>query len=102
MLKEHGGQVHVIKLQGYIFFGTANDLYEQVRRRASQDTAAPLRFAVLDFLHISRLDSSALNSFTKLRQLAEARGFALVFTQVSPALRAQFAAGGFDKDADPA
>jgi SulP family sulfate permease len=103
MLNEHGSQMHVIKLQGYIFFGTANDLYEQVRRRAAHEAgAAPLRFAVLDFLHVSRLDSSALNSFTKLRQLAEARGFALVFTQVSPGLRAQFAAGGFEQDAAPA
>ncbi len=95
LLREKGDRTHILMLQGFIFFGTAHRLLDQVRSRAFDGGRAPLRFAVLDFRRVTGLDSSALLSFVKLRRLAEQEGFRLVLTQVSRALHHQIAREGF-------
>lgn len=98
LLDEKGGQLHILKLQGYIFFGTANNLFNQIRQRASDPDLEPLRFVVLDFRLVNGLDSSALNSFIRMRQWAQAQHINLVFTHLSPELRRQFEEGGYEKE----
>jgi SulP family sulfate permease len=44
---------------------------------------------VLDFRHVTGLDSSAVLSFAKMKQLAQAREFVLVLTHLSPAMQAK-------------
>jgi SulP family sulfate permease len=95
VLDEKGLQLYILKLQGYIFFGTASRLLEEVRQRARDAGLPSLRFAVLDFHLVNRLDSSAVNSFAKIKQFAETRGFALLFTNLSPALAQRFERGGY-------
>lgn len=81
VLDEAGGQVLILRLQGYVFFGTAYTLLAQIRRRA-EDTGLPaLRYVVLDFRLVHGLDSSAVSSFERLKQWAEAKGFRVVLTQ---------------------
>lgn len=69
-LRERGEQSHVLKLQGYIFFGTGNRLLTGIRARLMDAAVRPLRFLVLDFKRVSGLDSSVLITFTKLTQYA--------------------------------
>ncbi|MBN1146078.1 MAG: SLC26A/SulP transporter family protein [Anaerolineales bacterium] len=83
-LAQRGDQIYILALQGYIFFGTANALLEQVRRRVNDPHSAPPRFTVLDFRRVSGLDSSAALSFAKIRQLAEARQITLLLTGARP------------------
>jgi SulP family sulfate permease len=92
-LRERGEQIAVFQLQGFIFFGTAHDLLERVRLRAVDVALPPLRCVLLDFRLVPGLDSTALLSFAKLRQLAEAQGLTLVFTQLAPGIRRQIARG---------
>src|SRR5690606_3058578 len=47
VLSEKGDQLHIFRLQGYIFFGTAHSLYSLVRERISNPQ--PLRYILLDF-----------------------------------------------------
>jgi SulP family sulfate permease len=82
ILHEKGDQTYILKLQGFIFFGTAHNLLGQVRRRALDAVRARLRFVVLDFRRVTGLDSSAVASFVKMRRLAEGEGFCLVLTQL--------------------
>ncbi|HUU29010.1 MAG TPA: SulP family inorganic anion transporter [archaeon] len=98
LLREVGEGLHILKLQGYIFFGTADRLLHQVRCRANDRLSEPLRFAVLDFSRAPALDSSALFSFVRMKQLAEERGFVLVFTQLSQNIWKQFERGGFSDE----
>ena len=86
ILREHGTESLIIKLQGFIFFGTANRLLTQIRSRMSDSNDAPLRCVVLDFMHVFGLDSSAAFSFLKLRQYAENSGFTIVLSRLSPRL----------------
>jgi sulfate permease, SulP family len=96
LLAKKGPEIYILKLQGYIFFGTANRLLEQVRQRSRDANLPPLGFVVLDFHLVNRLDSSALNSFAKMKQFAETEGFILVFTNLSPVLVARFEKGSYD------
>lgn len=88
-LRVQGGQTAIFVLQGFLFFGTAYHLYEQVRQRAYSPDHMKLRFVLLDFRLVPRLDSTAMLSFTRLLQLAEAEDLILVFTQITPEIQRQ-------------
>ncbi len=92
-LDQRGGQLYILQLQGYIFFGTANNLLDQVKRRF-HDPQQPLQLLVLDFRLVNGLDSSALNSFAKLMLLEETLGFRVIFSHLSPKTEELFRVGG--------
>src|SRR5690606_32232211 len=83
LLEDRGSEVLVLRLQGFIFFGTANSVLQQVRRRAESRETGRLGFVVLDFRRVTGLDSSAAFSLSRCMQLAEKHGFQLVLTQLS-------------------
>jgi SulP family sulfate permease len=87
LLRQKGEWLYILELQGFIFFGTANRLLDQVRRRLSAPGLPSPHFVVLDFRRVSGLDASAVLSFAKLKQLAQGRSLTLIFTQISPRLQ---------------
>jgi len=94
LLRERGAQTYVLRLQGFIFFGTANHLLHEVRLRAN-DTAQPqLKFVIMDFRRVTGLDASAIFSLNKVQNLARKQGFVLLLSQVPSDLVAQFRRGG--------
>ncbi len=90
-LRRRGHWLYILELQGFIFFGTANRLLEQVRQRANDPDLPAPRYVVLDFRQVSGLDASAVLSFTKMKQLAEAKDMRLVFTHLPARVRRQLA-----------
>jgi len=90
-LGAQGEQLYILQLQGFLFFGTANALLEQVRTRMRQAGLPAVRMVVLDFAQVTGLDSTALLSFRKLLQLLQDQRATLVLTGLSAALQAQFA-----------
>src|SRR5262249_26830846 len=89
MLTTKGGWVYVLELQGYLFFGTANHLLEQVRQRLSEKDASVPRYIILDFRRVLGIDISAVMSFQKMRQLAANTESTLVFTSLSGRIQTQ-------------
>ncbi|MEO0409314.1 MAG: SulP family inorganic anion transporter, partial [Cyanobacteria bacterium P01_A01_bin.135] len=97
LLRQEGGQIVVFVLQGFLFFGTANRLLDQVQLAVQQGKAdsdedgdsSALSFVVLDFRLTHGIDPSAAVSFLKLKQLAQRQSFSLVFTDLSPVTRRQ-------------
>ena len=96
LLGDHGVWLYILELQGYIFFGTANRLYENVIRRVAEDQDDELRFLVFDFRQVVGMDASALMEFKKTRNLAASKDIRLVFTHMTPEMVQLFAAEGFD------
>ena len=90
----HADKVSIFKLEGFIFFGTANSLYEQVHAHVAAARAVPIEFLILDFERVSGMDSTGLLSFEKMVQDTRARGIHLVLTHLSGRVRAQLEAGG--------
>jgi sulfate permease, SulP family len=100
-------RVQILRVSGFVFFGSANRLLERIRRRV--EGATPPRFLVIDLWRVTGVDSSAVVSFVKALTLAEAAGSEVVFTAASDRVRAQLARGGvveseglvsFDPDLD--
>jgi sulfate permease, SulP family len=90
-LRQMGDLVQILRVNGFVFFGSANGLLERIRRRVE---ASPLRYMVIDLRRVTGVDSSAVVSFLKVVHLAEAHGFELVFTGATDAVRRQLARGG--------
>ena len=102
-LIEQGEKTFILQLQGFIFFGTANKLLEQVRGRVEDFKRAPLQFLILDFADVSGLDSTALLSFTKMKQILQDRSIKILVTDPSAEILKQLEKGGFvSKDSDTA
>lgn len=91
LLEVVGDQVYFLHLHGFIFFGTAHDLFERVRARVRR---TPTRYVAIDFRQVIGLDSTALLSFDKMQNLARRHEFTLVLAGLSPKLRRQFEQGG--------
>ena len=90
LLDQQGEQTQILQLQGFIFFGTAQRLIEQVKERLLMPGLPPLLFLVLDFRQVTGLDSTALLGFAKMNQLAQERNILLVLTQLNANLQKQF------------
>jgi SulP family sulfate permease len=100
MLNQKGAQIYIMRLQGFIFFGTIQTVLEKVRERISDRSLPPLRFIVLDFLRVTRLDSSAVFGITRLKQLTQANDILMAWTQVLPAIQRQLERGGLVDETD--
>lgn len=94
VLRELGHHIYILELQGFIFFGTANALLEQMRARVADAEQSRVRYVILDFRRVTGLDSSAVLSFVKGRQLATAQGSTLLLTHISEKIQHQFRLGG--------
>jgi len=83
LLRRYGKQVLILELQGYIFFGTANHLLEQIRSHLNNYTDTRLCFLVLDFSHVTGIDSSVVLSFRKMNQLVRNSNASIVLSGLS-------------------
>ncbi len=99
-LQESGGQIHVLRLQGYLFFGTTQSLLNRIRLRLNDPAAPPLKFLLLDFHRVAALDSSAVLGFVRLQQLAESHHVQLVVTDANPEVVKKLAQGGLVEGED--
>jgi len=91
VLRAFGDRVQILRVNGFVFFGSANSLLERITKRV--EAGAP-RFLVVDLRRVTGVDSSAVVSFVKVVHLAEAAGFELVFTGASDPVRKQLERGG--------
>jgi SulP family sulfate permease len=90
-LRRMAERVQILRANGFLFFGSANSILEAVRTRVAKDR---LRFLVMDLHRVNGIDSSAVVSFDKIAQMANAHGFELVFAGASEPVRAQLERGG--------
>ncbi|RMZ81538.1 hypothetical protein DV737_g2503, partial [Chaetothyriales sp. CBS 132003] len=83
-LKGAGRQIFVLKLAGFLFFGTIVGVEKRIRALLAEDafTTQPLRFLVLDMTSINGIDYSAAEAFTRINRLLEKRGVKLVISGV--------------------
>ncbi len=85
-LQARGGEILILKLQGFMFFGTASALVSLVRERLDYVAPPALRYLVCDFRLVSGIDASAAASFTKLAQYAAERDFVLLLADLPRAV----------------
>lgn len=83
LLRRYGKQVLILELQSYIFFGTANQLLEQIRAHIEQYASTHLCFLVIDFAHVTGLDSSVVISFRRMIQLLQDNDASIILSGLS-------------------
>ena len=93
-LRVHGHELFILQLQGFLFFGTANQLVERLRQRMGEPGLPAVRYLLLDFRLVSAIDSSALLGFVKMRKLAENQSAGLIFVHTPPEIRVQLENNG--------
>ena len=91
------GRVCVLRLQGFLFFGTIYPVQQRVRdwlsaAETSKDTSR--RYIVCDFTAVCGLDSSAVQAFKRLLDLAQNQGTHIAFANLQPAFAEQLRLGG--------
>jgi SulP family sulfate permease len=90
ILRQKGNWLYILELQGFIFFGTANRILDQIREHLDSTSAGqPPRYLILDFRLVTGADSSVGFSFAKILRLAQTRQIALVLTNVSAQIKKQ-------------
>ncbi|WP_210245873.1 SulP family inorganic anion transporter [Rhizobium straminoryzae] len=82
LLAEKGELIRAIELQGYLFFGTMEQVVRAVQRLLAAETAP--RFLILDLRNVSGMDSAAVAGFTKIANMARRQDVALILSPAMP------------------
>jgi sulfate permease, SulP family len=94
LLDHKGGQIHILRLKGFIFFGSADNLLNTIRERNADPNLPRLAYLILDFQHVSGLDTSGLVSMSKLSRLANKAGFIILAASVPVDIQNSFRGAG--------
>ncbi len=94
-LREAGAAIHLYWLSGYIFFGSSEGVFEQIRADIERPPTDRVAYIILDFGMVSGVDTSAVMSLAKLRNLCSRQGIPLVYCSLSSPIRAALGRAGF-------
>ncbi|KAF9788413.1 sulfate transporter family-domain-containing protein [Thelephora terrestris] len=80
-LREVSKQTTIVRLQGFLFFGTITNVEESIRGLVEGDSWAqnPIRFLVVDLSLVYGVDMSAAEGFVRLQRLLSSKMVVLVF-----------------------
>ncbi|PKS10464.1 hypothetical protein jhhlp_002215 [Lomentospora prolificans] len=83
-LKDVGRQIFIVKLTGYLFFGTIVSVEERIRNLIDDRTFSecPIRFLVIDLWHVTGLDYSAGEAFNRISRILDKKGVVLILSGV--------------------
>lgn len=84
-LHKVGRQIRVVKLGGYLFFGSIVKVEKKVRALIDAEVfaQAPIRYLVLDFTHVTGIDFSAAEAFGRMNRILHRREVSLTLAGVA-------------------
>ncbi|EMD01070.1 hypothetical protein BAUCODRAFT_61543 [Baudoinia panamericana UAMH 10762] len=80
-----GHQIRVVKLGGYLFFGSIVKVEKKVRALIDAEAFAqsPIRYLVLDFTHVTGIDFSAAEAFGRMNRILHRREVTMALAGVT-------------------
>ncbi|KAF7546747.1 hypothetical protein G7046_g9210 [Stylonectria norvegica] len=83
-LHEVGRQIYIVKLTGYLFFGTVVSVEAKIRALLDDSAFAkqPIKFLILDLWHVTGLDYSAGEAFNTISRLLDNKEVILILSGV--------------------
>ncbi len=96
LLAEYGHEIQGMALQSYLFFGSANRLYQHVKSLLA--THPECRFLIFDFRLVTGIDSSATHSFAQIKHSATESGARILLVNLTPELERAFRTVKFISD----
>ncbi|KAI9775644.1 MAG: hypothetical protein M1839_000969 [Geoglossum umbratile] len=84
-LREAGRQIHVTKLAGYMFFGTIVSVENRIRALLEEDALQerPIRFLIIDLWHVTGIDFSAAEAFTRVNRVCTGKNVKMIMCGVT-------------------
>jgi SulP family sulfate permease len=83
VLAAHGSKIQGLNLQSYLFFGSANRLFQHVKSLLARHPEC--RYLVFDFKLVTGIDSSAAYSFAQIKRTTHDLGIKLVLVHLAAA-----------------
>ena len=101
-LKEQAGRARIYQLRGFLFFGSANTLIEQIKTDVER-SQAKIEALLLDFHRVSNADSSTANSLLRLKQFCDTQKIQVHITGLNQTIQERLLAAGlvFSKEDNP-
>jgi SulP family sulfate permease len=99
-LDQVAGRLALFQLQGFIFFGTAHNIADRVKRRVDDPAKERPKYVILDFSRVSGLDTTASISFSKLIQEANGRDIMLAISSPNATIWRQLMQAGLCEPGD--
>ncbi|WP_354224588.1 SulP family inorganic anion transporter [Bradyrhizobium sp. F1.4.3] len=96
VLLAHGGKIQGLNLQSYLFFGSANRLYQHVKQLLHERPEC--RYLLFDFKLVTGVDSSAAYSFAQIKRSAGDLGVGLILVHLSAAAEKVLRSSDFISD----
>ncbi|KAL6873155.1 sulfate permease [Trichoderma novae-zelandiae] len=81
-LQQVGRQIYIMKLTGFLFFGTVVSVEAKIRELLDEHTFSqkPIKFLILDMWHVTGLDYSAGEAFNTISRLLNNKGVHLLLS----------------------
>jgi len=98
VLRSAGDAILIVRLQGYLIFGTADRLRKRIQQRIEDHHGSAVRYVIVDFRRVSGLDSSTVVSFNRLTQTTGPAGLTLVLCGMSATVKTTLERGGIKQD----
>lgn len=83
-LQECGNLIMLLKLSGYMFFGTIVRVEDTIKQLMddAQFKEAPFRYLILDMTAVSNIDFSAAEAFIRIKKLLDSKNVYLVMSGI--------------------
>ncbi|ORY32605.1 sulfate transporter family-domain-containing protein [Naematelia encephala] len=85
-IQQVGSQTCVMKLQGFLFFGTINTVEDEIRKllEVALWQHNPIRFLIIDLALVHGLDFSSAEAFVRVQRLLKAKDVLLILCGAAP------------------
>lgn len=85
-LQQVGQQTYIIKLSGFLFFGTIVGVEEKIRDLISDKHfhQHPIKYMIIDLWHVTGIDYSAVEGFMTISRLLNRKGVELLLSGKDP------------------
>lgn len=95
ILKEQGGRILILRLQGFLFLGSLYQVLRVVRERHHSAQPQGLDYVLLDFEAVSGAGASAVYGFRRLEALAREQGLLILLTSAPLEMEERLEALGY-------
>ncbi len=99
-LQTVGDAILIVRLQGFLFFGTADRMRRRIHEQIKRPGGTDVLYLLLDFRRVTGLDSSTVISFVRLAQASARDGYVLMCCGMSEAIRTAMTRAGFAPASD--
>jgi len=83
LLDQYGNELLLLKIEGFLFFGTAYSVYDRIQQLILDGT----HYLILDMAQVKSIDSSALSVFRKISEFCKDHSCEVVITRLNQNLQ---------------